>query len=280
MASNIDAFFLRAGPSEQRFCLFHRPRLGGSASARGAVLYIHPFAEEMNKSRRMAALQSRALAAAGYGVLQLDLRGCGDSSGEFGDARWTDWLDDVERGAQWLRENVAAPLWLWGLRAGCLVASAAAARMATTPCHHLFWQAPASGKTLLQQFMRLKLAGDLLGGKSAGVMDETRAALAAGQPVEIGGYMLGADLAQGLEEVRLRPPPAAGQAIWLELSSRAGAEMLPATRAAMNDWQAAGHRNQAAVVDGPAFWQTQEIEEAPALVQATLTALEQMQAAA
>jgi alpha/beta superfamily hydrolase len=40
----------------------------------------------MNKARRMAALQARALAALGYGVLLLDLHGCGDSSGDFGDS--------------------------------------------------------------------------------------------------------------------------------------------------------------------------------------------------
>ena len=50
-------------------------------------MYAHPFCEEMNKARRMAALQSRRLAALGYSVLQIDLFGCGDSSGDFADAR-------------------------------------------------------------------------------------------------------------------------------------------------------------------------------------------------
>ena len=69
------------------------------------MLYIHPFAEEMNKSRRMAALQSRALAQAGYAVLQIDLLGCGDSSGDFGDATWQSWVSDVVLGCQWLRSQ-------------------------------------------------------------------------------------------------------------------------------------------------------------------------------
>lgn len=47
---------------------------------RGSIVYIHPFAEEMNKSRRMAALQARALTLAGFAVLQLDLIGCGDEA--------------------------------------------------------------------------------------------------------------------------------------------------------------------------------------------------------
>jgi len=62
------------------------PRHAAQGAALGSVLYGHPFAEEMNKSRRMAGLQARALARAGYDVLQIDLRGCGGSSGDFGDA--------------------------------------------------------------------------------------------------------------------------------------------------------------------------------------------------
>lgn len=35
---------------------------------KGVVLFLHPFAEEMNKSRRTVAQQARTLAAAGYHV--------------------------------------------------------------------------------------------------------------------------------------------------------------------------------------------------------------------
>ncbi len=45
------------------------------ASGKPLVVHVHAFAEEMNKSRRMAAMQSRALAAAGFAVLQIDLLG-------------------------------------------------------------------------------------------------------------------------------------------------------------------------------------------------------------
>jgi len=58
------------------------------------VVFAQPFVEEMNKSRRMAALQARALAGQGWAVLLPDLLGCGDSPGDKGDARWTAWVDD------------------------------------------------------------------------------------------------------------------------------------------------------------------------------------------
>ena len=40
----------------------------------------------------MASLQAKAMAGAGYFVLQIDLYGCGDSAGDFGDALWERWI--------------------------------------------------------------------------------------------------------------------------------------------------------------------------------------------
>ena len=69
------AFFLSTDAG-QRFCLFHPPR---GDTPRGGVLYLHPFAEELNSTRRIVAQQTRALAQVGYGVLQIDHMGCRNS---------------------------------------------------------------------------------------------------------------------------------------------------------------------------------------------------------
>lgn len=269
-----DAFFLPTqGPQGegQRFCLFH-PAAG---AARAAVLYVPPFAEEMNKSRRMAALQARALAASGCDVLQIDLLGCGDSSGDFGDAGWDDWLADIARGIAWLQQRSTAPLWLWGLRTGCLLAAEAARRL-PVPCHLLFWHPVGSGKAALQQFLRLKLASELQGGQAKALMEGLRGQLAAGAAVEIAGYALSPALAQGLERASLASPPAprgAARLEWLELSMQDDAELLPASLNSLAAWQQAGWHTRSHLVRGPAFWQTTEIEVAPALVGATVEAL-------
>nr|WP_315190343.1 hydrolase 2, exosortase A system-associated [uncultured Albidiferax sp.] len=256
--------------SGQRFAIFH-PAQGGTT--RGLVAYVHPFAEEMNKSRRMAALQAKALAAHGYAVLQLDLLGCGDSSGDFGDASWQAWVDDVVLACQWLRRQGDTPLWLWGLRAGCLLAAQAATQL-DERCNFLFWAPTPVGKPLLQQFLRLKAAGDLASGNAKAVMDGLRGQLAAGTPVDIAGYRLSAALASGLELATLAAPAAAGRMEWLDLSTQADASLSPATAKPLQAWQAAGFAMRSQVVMGPAFWQTSEIEEAPALLTATLAALD------
>ena len=267
MIPHPDVFFLPAAGGEQRLCLFHAP----VDAPRGKVLYLHPFAEEMNKSRRMAALACRALAEAGHAVLQIDLRGCGDSSGDFGDASWADWQADVRVGLACLDARVPgdAPLWLWGLRAGCLLAAADWGR----PVNHLFWQPMVNGKLALQQFLRLKLAAEMASGASKGLMDQMKAELAAGRPVEIAGYRLGAPLAAGLEAARLAPTGTPGRVEWLELSTREDATLTPVSEQAVKSWQDAGWAVRPRIVQGPGFWATSEIELAPALIAATVEAL-------
>ncbi len=289
MPDQPEAFFLPASATQttkddQRFCIFHAAEgTSSSGATRGLVLYIHPFAEEMNKARRMAALQARALAQTGYAVLQIDLHGCGDSSGDFGDATWQGWVGDVVQGCHWLRRHgqppgadsgQMPPLWLWGLRAGCLLAVEAAKQLGE-PCNFLFWQPPASGKPLLQQFLRLKVVGDMLGGEGKGIMAGLREQLGAGEPIEVAGYRLSPSVAVGLEQTTLRPPPSntSQRLEWLELSTREDAGLSPVSTRTIAEWQNAGHAARSHIVTGPAFWQTTEIEDAPALIAATTAAL-------
>ncbi len=266
MIPHPEVFFLPAAGGEQRLCLFHAP----AGAPRSKVLYLHPFAEEMNKSRRMAALACRALAEAGHAVLQIDLRGCGDSSADFGDASWADWQADVRLGLAELDRRVTdAPLWLWSLRAGCLLAAADWER----PVNHLFWQPMTSGKLALQQFLRLRLAAEMAGGASKGLMDQLKTELATGRPVEIAGYRLGSALASGLEAAKLAPTGTPGRVAWLELSTREDASFTPVSEQAIKTWQDAGWAVRPQIVPGPAFWATTEIELAPALITRTVEAL-------
>jgi exosortase A-associated hydrolase 2 len=233
------------------------------------MVYVHPFAEEMNKARRMAALQSRAFAEAGYAVLQIDLLGCGDSSGDFGDATWEDWIEDVVEASRWMSQRYPRPLWLWGLRAGCLLVSEAA-RRSDTASDLLFWQPIPAGKTTLQQFLRLKAASEMADAQSKGLIARLRARLDAGEAVEIAGYRLSSALATGLEGASLAPPSDPRRIVWIEVSTQEGATLRPGSAAIVEHWNLAGHAVIAQVVRGAAFWQTSEIEEVPGLIAATL----------
>lgn len=268
----FDAFQLPSSAG-LRFCVHHYP--DPAVRVLAAVVYIHPFAEEMNKSRRMAAVQARAFAAAGYPVLQIDLHGCGDSQGDFGDTSWSGWIDDVVAACGWMREQTGgADLWLWGLRTGCLIASEAAKRI-DYASRFLFWQPVLSGKQYLQQFLRLKIAGDALAGAGKGSMERLKADLAHGRPVEVAGYALSPELARGLEAAELTLPERNMRVEWLELSANPGGQLSPAAASRIEKWTAQGHAVRGTNVCGPTFWQTAEIEECTDLVAATLGAMGQ-----
>lgn len=271
----MEAFFLSFAQG-QRFCVFHH---ANGVVPRGLVLYVHPFAEEMNKSRRIAAVQARALASAGYMVLQLDLLGCGDSSGDFGDAGWLAWVDDVVQASAWLRQRAtasgatidSAPLCLWGLRAGTLLCCQAATQI-DEPCNFLFWQPPASGKQLLRQFLRLRLAADLLERRETGELHEARAPLEPENPVEVAGYTITRDMASGFENAILKPPAkreTPQRLLWLEISALDPSGLQNRNVDALLAWEMAGYIVERCAIAGDAFWLSSEPKENSQLIAAT-----------
>ncbi len=236
------------------------------------MLYLHPFAEELNTTRRVVARQARALAQAGFAVLQFDLLGCGDSEGELVDAGWDAWLQDAHAAQAWLAGQAPGPLWLWGMRSGCLLATTLAALL-PQPTHLLLWQPVVNGQQMLQQFLRLHAAGQWLGEGSKG--DSPAKTLAAGQSVDIAGYTITPALASGLGAARMEAiaTPSPGRLVWLETTTQPEVTLGPASTTHLDTWRAAGWSVSAEAVTGPAFWQTVGTDEAPALIAATLQAL-------
>ena len=261
---NAQPFFLPAGEAGpgQRFCLHHAA--SPAVAARGAIVYIHPFAEEMNKSRRMAALQAHAFAGAGFHVLHIDLYGCGDSSGDFADARWELWREDVVLAAHWLRGRFPGPLTLWGLRLGALLALDCAHRL--RPDGLLLWQAVVSGQAHLHQFARLQTAARMFGGDTVTGADSH----------EIAGYTIAPALADAIRRQDAPPLPPACPVQWLELTP-ASSEQPPALQAAsmlvIDRWRQAGASVTAKALCGTPFWTSSEIIEVPALLDASLDAM-------
>lgn len=263
-----EAFFLGTGEL-RRFCLVHRP----SGVTRGALLHVHPFAEELNRSRPMCAIAAQAFADAGWLVLQVDGAGCGDSFGEFGNATWTQWLDDLDLARAWLFEQGHDSAIVWTLRGGSLLA-ADWMRRAALDWPLLMWQPMTSGKQLLTQFLRLSLVDDS-GPESKHVMAQLRQRLAQGDSVDVGGYVINARLAAELEASALVPQSSgAAPMALLEVSGQPGAGLTPAAEALLSRWQSAGRHAEGGVAVGPKFWQSYDTRTAPDLVPRSLQLLE------
>lgn len=269
-----EPFFLKT-ESGQCFCLFHRPH--SDKKCQGGVIYVHPFGDEMNKSRRMAAMQARTLAASGFGVLQIDLFGCGDSSGEFCDARWDIWKRDLSFARNWLENSIAAPVSLWGLRLGALLALDFASDQAETIERMILWQPVISGELFLNQFLRLRMANEILGGAGAEKTMGTstmRKYLASGETLEVAGYELASDLAAAIDSLKASKLVIKKSTIhWFEIVAEPGRSMTPAGAKVLEEWKRSGVDPHVHLVPCPPFWATQEISECPELISATAAAL-------
>ena len=264
----VEPLFLD-GPAGRLFAVYHAP--AADRPIAGAVIYLPPFAEEMNRARRMAALQARALAASGVGVLLLDLYGTGDSGGEFADARWQIWLEDVAAAAHWLARRLPGRLGLCGLRLGGTLAVAAAAAEPKRFHRLLLWQPVVDGKAMMTQCLRLRVAASMGGGEARENTDQLRAELSAGRPLEVAGYTLAPELAAAIDGVRpdgLRPGTDVA-VDWLEVAAEAGRGLTPAAHRVAEGWRQHGVSVATASVAGQQFWTTQEITLAPDLLTET-----------
>ena len=261
-----EAFFLPAA-NGQRFCVYH-PATGKTSTK--AFLYIHPFAEEMNKSRRMANLQSRALVAHGYAVLRIDLFGCGDSSSDLGRVTPQRWLDDIELAWDWLNKRSHQSIVLWGLRLGATLALDFAQKKNRWPEEFLLWQPVLNGETFMSQFLRLRVASEMLDGANGGGVRALRESMRNGESIEVAGYRLNPEMTGYIDSLRVsKMLPKSSRVNWIEIVACAEQGVSPAAAQTINVWRDAQVAVECSTVNGPAFWATQEITDCAALIEHT-----------
>lgn len=258
---------------QRLFCMQRRP-LAVPITTR--VLIVAPFAEELNKCRPLLAQCARALAAAGAEVWCPDLSGSGDSAGEFADASWSQWVDELNAfdAALALAVPRAVPIYL-AVRSGALLLAAASARLQDfQQSQVLLWQPVLDGERYLQQFLRLRVMTSRLSGQ-----DETVQALlkrlAQGELLEVGGYGLRAPLTDGLCGARANPASlGAARALTIfEFKNSPGAATSLPVVAFAAACQCLGSAVAVQMIECEQFWATQEISAPRAVSAATLRAL-------
>ena len=241
-----------------------------TSPVRGSVLFLHSFAEELQKSRRPVAVQARALAANGYNVLLLDLSGCGDSSGVLRDARWEDWKEDVAAAAEFLRQRSAAPLNLWGLRFGALLACQLAQDLSNIE-RLLMWQPVLNGEQFLDQFLRLELAGQALKGEAgfdrAGLWNELRS----GNCLEVAGYEISSNLAMDVARVRLGDLSPNCAVNWMDMAVTPAEQPKKASQTVMDRWRERELKVDWECVKAVPFYRNLDVDSCPELTAATLS---------
>ena len=262
-------FFIQ-GAAGNLFAMYYPNQV--EIAKRRDVIFLPPFAEEMNKSRRMISRQARRLAEVGFGVLVLDLYGTGESQGDFGEARWSIWKNDVAVAHAWLQQRGPTLISVVGLRLGALLAMDLAQQQDNFFERLVLWQPVLNGASMINQFLRLRLAAGMMSGAEEKESTQSlRRIIASGQSIEVGGYELALDLVTAIDGLHIERMPSENfpPIFWLELASEEGRSFAPASQRVIERWREKGIHIDTRQVTGPGFWSSAEIAEAPELLQAT-----------
>ena len=254
----IQPLFLECG-AERLFCIHREPAAG--QAVRGSVLMLPAFAEEMNRTRSFAARISFRLSEAGFHVLQPDLSGTGDSTGEFHDAQWSRWIEELRLASDWLLEK-AGPLHLVSLRAGALFLSdlldAEPERFARICLVEPF----VSGADSVREFLQLRVARSIFEGTKESINMLTEA-LADGASMEVGGYDLSPGLYGSLNAATIEHlGTQLKDALVLGCGRSPETRRNAAMRSLVESWSAGGARAEYAFVPTEPFW-SQELPTLP-----------------
>ena len=271
-------FSAAAGAPAGRFLDTPRGRifcLEAPAQSDSCLIVVPPFAEEMNRCRRMWTLLAAQLTAAGIGVLVPDLHGTGESDGDFVDARWDSWRDDLDVVCRFAHSNGMRRMALLGVRLGALLAldylhSGTSAD--TRSAQLILWQPVIDGRQHINQFLRLKLAAGMRQGETSKETTATlRERLARGEPLEVAGYELAPQLIAAVDALdgKSLAPTSIDHAEWLEVSTLETPSLTPASVRTLESWRAAGVDVHAQAARGEPFWSLQEITIAPELLSVT-----------
>jgi len=236
------------------FYLLLRPSHG---EARGSVLFLPPFTEEMHKSRHIVASQAREIAAKGYNVLLLDLTGCGDSEGAFANASWQIWLQDAAFAVNTLTNLGAGPLIFWGLRMGALLACELS-QSRTDVEKLILWQPTLNGEQQIDQFLRLRTVSSVIDSKNSFDRKMLWTELRSGRPLQIAGYELSSSMALEMAKVRLNDMRPGCPVCWLEIDNSPNRTLSVASENVISHWREQGRDVEATSVSGEPFWRIAE----------------------
>lgn len=265
-ASRLHADFLPS-PRGRLFITWRLP----AASHGPSVLLVPPFAEEMNKSRRLCNDLAQALNHQGIAAVLPDVHGTGDSEGDFGEAGWTGWVADLRLAAEFAGSIGWPVRGLLGIRLGCQLAADFSRLLAEPLQHTVFWQPVTDGSRFLTQFLRLRVAARVMTSEQETV-GQLRQRLAAEGSLDVAGYTLGADLASAIEarDAGSCLQPSLGKLTVIEVP-RPDTEprMSMAARQLLDGAAALNLEASYASAAGDPFWSSTEIVRNAALVSRT-----------
>ncbi len=184
-------FILNDG--EKLFSIIHYPEIDQPL---GCYIFCHPFAEEKLWSHRVYVSFARKLVERGYLVVRFDMRGYGDSEGDFADISSKNHLDDIKTITDYVLNKFKEfdSVRLLGLRMGGALAALAAAEDSRVS-QLVLWEPIINGERYMQEILRSNLAAQMA---EKGKVEVTREDLIndmkSGKPINVEGYSILFDL--------------------------------------------------------------------------------------
>lgn len=175
---------------------------GSATTAKASWIFCNALFEEKTFSQRSVVLLAREFAQQGHSVLRFDYEGDGDSEGDVHLLRAGDRVADVLDAVDFMKSQYpGCPLRLFSMRAGALVATAAAAQLSSPAQLLLFWEPILSGASYVKECMRANLTTQLsVHRRIVETSEQMMARLrAGGSTVNFSGYEVGAELVNELQ---------------------------------------------------------------------------------
>lgn len=242
-----------------------------SAPSGECMLVVPPFAEEMNKSRRMITMLAQRSCREGKALLSVDLSGTGDSDGEFAEARVGHWIDDLACAMAWSAARGWRVTSVLGIRLGAILAGALVKQRGTEFSRAVFWQPVTSGSRHIDQFLRLRVMASRMENDASESVAGLRNRLNAGETVEVAGYKLSGELCAEIDALDLLPQlaPPFPPIHWLEVVADPAAQISPGTARTIEAARSAGSKIYHAQMACEPFWMSTEVVVCRELVAAT-----------
>ncbi len=277
----IQPFYLPTADGDC-FAVFY-PSIGRNSSqptASKTVVVCPPFAEEVNKSRRMISQLGRCLAANNINMLSIDLHGTGESDGDFSEVNIDIWISNLRKACEWLLVNDSgAQISLLGVRAGSLLAGLLASEKENMFNQLVLWQPVRDGEKFIKQFLRVKAMSEMISeGKASNTASQLFDNLINGDFLDVAGYSLSSRLTKDIVELDLYdlllPILNTSTAISIfEVSTTPETELSRKTTRFIEKLTADGGEIPAKSVCGPNFWNSLEIMESQLLIDETVRVL-------
>ncbi len=246
---------------------------GNSKGRPNAVLFLPPFAEEINKTRHLANKVIQQLATADCNSFMLDNFGTGDSEGDLDQASLDIWREDIHEFIKLLQQQGYQNLNVIAIRFGSLqLLDLLNNNSLALPLEQIvLWQPMFDPAKFWQQFVRIKVAEAMASGTKIS-QKELEQQLDNGDNIEIAGYPISPAFYHSLQQMNTSLPArlAEYQLSWFE-TSQLDTVALPVQKK-LQQLQQQTKVNFVPLKAEP-YWQTTELASADELIAATVKQL-------